>query len=865
MLKKTRKSSTESKMSFDRISNGLIYMKQKSKSILAGVLAITGCDIDNMDEYERDNAYSEFAHATMSLRCNHKYIFTSKTPYLNVQKSYLRYKAQKSNSSYCKALLNEQINIFESFEQSHYDRTAYLLIYGKNEKEIRDAANRYMNRMNYVNAQWCGDEEIAVMINKLLCLGADTGEMMTKTSLNDKLLPENVTIHSNFYCVKDKLAQTVVVYSYPAQLRDLEIMSLVSGFDDTAMLDIGECDKQQVLNEIQISLRELESRISIVQDAAEKQDTQTEFEKLSVIYDSLKNGAEQLYYITLRFLLYDDNLKRLQERSLDVVKELEQRGLLAYVPTNTMLKEFSSLVFESNTIENPFPVYDTLSRQYPFYYQSHIDDTGLFFGYTETGGLTILDTFTRNQDRNSYDLLAVGVKGGGKSVTLKSMVEQQLMIGNKVMVLDIESEYAEMARVFDGQVIKMNQNSRINPLQITKSVEASVEDDISKSDEFSANYASEMSRIRTFMSMYIQDIDMFTLEAFMELVSECLNEREIYPTTDISKIPNDRFPTFSDVLKKLKNKLKNTERLTEKLTSAYSVLEVYLKPLTGDGAYASMFDGTTNVDVKENSLVVFDVKNLSEMSENVYNAQLFNILTMMWVQICKNTLANQKLTNPWDKHSVVCLIDEAHRFISVKYPQVTEFIEKLVRRTRKYIAALWFATQSILDFFPSGDTQAAEKIKVIFSLVQYKVILKQSPDSLAALHKILPQFTESELAQSVSFYPGQMLLSLGSGRLKLHCSRIVTDRQMLYMGNAQDRSEIIHNCFSHYYNEYSNAEYGAMLKTNEDISYFKNCFLEETYTYLQLEKGSSEVLDEIVVMLVDSLTNELLNGRVRQK
>lgn len=113
---------------------------------------------------------------------------------------------------------------------------------------------------------------------------------------------------------------------------------------------------------------------------------------------------------------------------------------------------------------------------------------------------------------------------------------------------------------------------------------------------------------------------------------------------------------------------------------------------------------------------------------------------------------NQNVINPWDMRNVVCLIDEAHRFISVKYPQVTEFIEKLCRRTRKYFAGLWFATQSILDFIPDGNLAAAGSIKVIFSLVQYKMILKQSPESIEILHQAFPRFhmQSSEKAQHLN-------------------------------------------------------------------------------------------------------------------
>ena len=64
-------------ISFESISNGIIHMKSKGKPIMCGVLAITGMDIYNLKEYERNAVFDNMARATMSLRANHKYIFTA--------------------------------------------------------------------------------------------------------------------------------------------------------------------------------------------------------------------------------------------------------------------------------------------------------------------------------------------------------------------------------------------------------------------------------------------------------------------------------------------------------------------------------------------------------------------------------------------------------------------------------------------------------------------------------------------------------------------------------------------------------------------------------------------------------------------
>ncbi len=61
-----------------------------------------------------------------------------------------------------------------------------------------------------------------------------------------------------------------MIYDYAAEIDDLEYANIVTGYSDTIVWDIKERDKSTVLNEIQASLRELESRGAINQDRAEK-------------------------------------------------------------------------------------------------------------------------------------------------------------------------------------------------------------------------------------------------------------------------------------------------------------------------------------------------------------------------------------------------------------------------------------------------------------------------------------------------------------------------------------------------------------------------------------------------------------------
>ena len=83
-------------------------------------------------------------------------------------------------------------------------------------------------------------------------------------------------------------AQTVVVYDYAAEIDDLRLAQIVTQSNDTIVWDVNVADKETVLDELSSSLRELESRGGIIQDATEKLDTSTEYQKLEMIYQNIK-------------------------------------------------------------------------------------------------------------------------------------------------------------------------------------------------------------------------------------------------------------------------------------------------------------------------------------------------------------------------------------------------------------------------------------------------------------------------------------------------------------------------------------------------------------------------------------------------
>lgn len=847
--------------------DSIFRIKVDGKDSYISIMAVSGIDIFHYTDSDMESVFCNFARATNAMKLPHKYIFTSSSPYFEQHKEYLKYKINKTGHRYTRTMLSKKYDELCNFEKNHKDRLAYLMVFSENIEELRDCCKRFIHQMSDTDVSLCSQSQAVEFLNKYLCFNTEGHKLTTYTDTNDIVLPDQIQFFQNHFTIGDKYVTSLVVSDYPANFSDLQLAALVSDFCDCIItLDVMNRPKQTVLDELRQSLKELRSRSVIKQDVADDIDTQNEFNKLTAIYNDISNGNEQMLYTTLRFYVSESDYDALCKRVREITEGLENLGMTAFVPINVLKSEYIGMVRAHNSIQTPFPLQDTYKRQYPFYYQSHTDPSGMFFGYTDTNGLNVFNCFYRNGklSRNSYDMIEVGVKGAGKSVTMKSMLQDQILIGNRVMVLDVESEYRDMTKMFDGQNIRMSRSSTLNPLQIRKTVLAEAENDsdddsthIDKTEAIQINYTTELSRICSFIKLYDTSLTDKELSCLRDILVEVYKQKGITDTTDISALRPEQFPVFSDlyacIIERQQKPMSEYER------GIYKKLETQIKQLTRQGAFGTMFDNYTNVDIDDSRLIVFDVKQLSELDANVYNAQLFNILSLMWAEICKNREHNDNIINQYDRRYVVCLIDEAHRFISTQNQHVTKFIEKLLRRSRKYEAGLWFASQSILDFLPSSDSAETDVIKTIFQLVQYKVILKQSPDSIEKLHEVFSQFTMSELKNSANFEAGEMLMSLSAGRNKLHCYKLAADRDLMYIGNAQDRSEIVHKIFNQYYHERTQKEYGKQLENDLVLrENFVNVFTKEVLSVFGLLREDSEHLTAIVENTVAKLGQELI-------
>lgn len=831
------------------------YNYQKKKSLIL-VLRISGIDIFHFTESDISSVCSNFANATNALRCDYRYVFTSRPVNLASQRAFLNHKVNTTEDPFRKKMLQRKISELDYAESNFRERLSYLVLFGDNASQLVKQAELYISAMRDTNIEFCDYQETCRVLATIM-----RRKDIDAHSVKD-ILPDSIELAQNHINIDGLYTTVMILNSYPADLQNLKLAQIISRLEDVDItFDVMKKHKRDAQREIEKSIDELQTRHIVNRSTKDFLDTDTEKEKLIYIRQALANDKEQMLYVTIRVIITRNSVEKLSEAVENIALELSDDGIDCYIPFNTMRDEYINFVRASNPVETPFPLYETFSLQFPFYFQSHLDEDSFLFGTSITGGLIALDFFKRTAYRASYDIMLAGAKGSGKSVTLKSMIQDQLLLSNKVLCIDLEGEYDELAHIYNGQIIRMNKTSLINPLEI-RQVMASTDEDADRE----TNFASELSRIITFFYYFIPTITEFEADVLTDIIMETFRVHNIGPSTDIEQLSSTDFPTLSELLNTLRGILYTNSKavnsdLSENRINALERLEVSLKVLC-EGSYSSMFNGTTNIDISDSDFIVFNVKDLSQMEQRVYDAQLFNILSLMWRETALNVEHNRNIFSKWDRRKITSVIDEAHKFISTDSAQVTSFIETLTRRARKYEAGLLFATQSITDFNPpktDREGEAATKVRTIFGLVQYKIILKHSNEKLSALIESFPQFTHSELTGTSDFASGEMLVSLGTGRYKFHCRKNVDALDLMYIGNSEDRAQISHDIFRSIYQEDLKVYSDILRASNDNVTHFCNVFAEEMLDRLGgFVRSDSEALYMLCRNAAENIANELL-------
>lgn len=578
----------------------------------------------------------------------------------------------------------------------------------------------------------------------------------------------------NYIISGDGYIRCLHIYQLPKILEDFWLDNIFDIQDAIITMDIDTKDTLEVKKNINRSIQEENARLRTAKNFSEVYDADTRRHELQAMYDELSSMGEVMKSVDLRIFVKGRNLIELDERCENIIKKLEGDSFMATTFLNEGKREWQSLLEPASVQQKkPFamPAHPLLTEQIafgdPYCYSELIDENGDLIGFTPVGGAVIFDEFHKSASRKHYNSLVVGDMGSGKSTYLKKRFKANACKGNFIRTFDVTGEFSSLTREFGGKIIKCNgTDGMLNPLEILKAGD----------DDFTS-YARHISKVTSFYRCLVPSVTDQMLINLEVNLRDFYEEYNLIPEEgrSITGLSAKSYPTFSDFLAFLTDRIQELKRLQTEgdvdvemnKDKALKVAELAEAIRSLVLNYGRMFDGHTSVDnITDEKIVTFDISDIKDLG-NPFNAQMFNMVSLCWDNAVKNgeimkDLWESKKIDIRDVNCFLILIDESHRWVNTKMPQILNLLISYAREARKYFAGITFASQSIRDYMPQGEGDPnIDLIRTLFELTQYKFMFRQDSSTLPLLNSIFNNaLSFSQIEQIPYLNVGENILSI---------------------------------------------------------------------------------------------------------
>ena len=401
--------------------------------------------------------------------------------------------------------------------------------------------------------------------------------------------------------------------------------------------------------------------------------------------DKILRGQEKLFQVSIYMTLIAKSLSELNK--LTTLLEMVMSQRLFYIRTATFqqLDGLQSILPRGENKLDQKRNLDSSSAAltFPFVSSELVQESGILYGINKSNNsLVIIDRFALT-NANS---IIFAQSGAGKSYTAKVEILRQLMQQSKVIVIDPEREYKQLARSVNGTYIRLSAKSKekINPF----------------------DFSTQTITGENALSQQIQDLTQI-ISLMVGVLSP--QEKAIVDKALIRTYKKKGF-TINGKSKKNKDfpKLKDFYQIlkTMKQKDLASKLEKFVK-----GSLSTVFDKKTNIKLN-NRLVVFDIKDLPES------------IRPIMMMIVANFVNSEVKSKPQKR---ILVIDEG--WLLLDQEDSAKFISGLTRRARKYFLGVSIISQQANDFLNSNEGRA------IASQSALRILLKQDTTTIKKVSK----------------------------------------------------------------------------------------------------------------------------------
>ncbi len=431
--------------------------------------------------------------------------------------------------------------------------------------------------------------------------------------------------------------------------------------------------------------------------------------------NKIQRGQEKLFQVSIYITITADSLVELNKTTTLLETVLSTRLFYSKIATFQQLEGLQSVLPRGENLLNQKRNLDSSSTAlaFPFTSSELVQESGILYGVNKSNNsLVMIDRFSLNNSNS----ITFAQSGSGKSYTAKVEILRQLMQGTKVIVIDPEREYKQLAQSVGGTYIKLSVRSKekINPFDF--SMNGNTEDN---GENNLAEHIQDLTELVSLMADGLSAeekavVDKAIIQTYKQFHHSMQDENnnEINPKKKKKKATRGR-PKKERTYPILKDLYKTLRQLGQK--KLCTRLQKYIK-----GSLSGVFDTQTNIEMN-NRLVVFDIKDLSESLRQI---MMFVVASFVYNQVKRDPVKR------------ILMIDEG--WMLLKHEETASFISGLTRRARKYYLGVSIITQQANDFLSS------EYGKAIASQASLRILMRQDTTTIK---KVAEEFNLSEYEQ----------------------------------------------------------------------------------------------------------------------
>ncbi|MBZ4687327.1 MAG: Type secretory pathway VirB4 component-like protein [Clostridiales bacterium] len=560
----------------------------------------------------------------------------------------------------------------------------------------------------------------------------------------DLISPPALGFKPRYIVFGDMLARVLVFVNYPPKVKDAWLSKIANMPGVIVSMHLTPADPGDMLQALNKSIQEFSSRLAAGGQALSESRWKQSIEDARELMRKIDQESQNVYTMTVTVMITAHTEDELNKKTRQVETAcagsgirartsvyLQEQGLKSAGPFGLVDKR----IVEAGGKEVPA---ETVAAAYPWVSSGLNHGKGTVIGRDTEGGLILVDRWNPPEGAGitNPNMNILATSGAGKSFAVKTLLLREFALGARVLIIDPEREYMGLCKMLGGSWINAAGGSgKINPLEVRPVPDTEPEEETDDEMAVRGPLAVHFQKVKTFFQLYLPSLTDVERAVLNDAVLEAYRENGIDWSTKLENV--DKWPTVGRVYELVR------DRVEEKLA-------VLLKEAV-EGADCALWNGQTTIP-PAGEFTVFDIRDLTDASDQVRRAQYFNILSYAW-DLVREGRATGKRT--------VLVVDEAWLLADPETPQAIGFLRDLSKRIRKYGGSLTIVTQNVVDFLAPELSRLGQPV---ITNANMKLLMRQESKDLEALTELL-NLSEAEQDLLANAKRGEGLLLAGNQRV----------------------------------------------------------------------------------------------------